>query len=260
MTAELSNVILLLIFEVFIFFSSVRLLYFATKKFQAKILDAELVLSWVSIGIILNVIIVTFFSFSLNNGLVQYVLTSLIVLISLHINKKTELIIYKEYLVKTFNSVVKNLLDWKILLIFSFLIPFIALSIRPMMGYDSLLLMNSILEYTFNQTDPYARTMMGVPTWDLAYLPSIIISNSDSFFWVNSFKPLIIIGLGTYLIGKELKLPKYLIWISVFSSLLFFNIWIGPHTFIGTLKKRLHSCCGIRNYSLFYFKIIKTEF
>jgi len=88
MTAEISNVILLLIFEVFIFFSSVRLLYFATKKFQAKILDAELVLSWVSIGIILNVIIVTFFSFSLNNGLVQYVLTSLIVLISLHINKK----------------------------------------------------------------------------------------------------------------------------------------------------------------------------
>jgi len=105
-----------------------------------------------------------------------------------------------------------------------------------MTGYDSILLLNSMLEYTFNQTDPYTRTMMGVPTWDLAYLPSIIISNSDSFFWVNSFKPLIIIGLGAYLIGRELKLPKYLIWISVFSALLFFKMWLGPHNFIGTLK------------------------
>jgi len=122
MTAELSNVIFLLVFEVFIFFSSVRLLYFTTKKFQSKIIDAELVLSWVSIGIILNVIIVTIFSFSLNNGLVQYVLTSFIIFILLHINKKPELVIYKDYLVKTFNSVFKKLLDWKILLIFSLLI------------------------------------------------------------------------------------------------------------------------------------------
>jgi len=236
MTAELSNVIFLLVFEVFIFFSSVRLLYFTTKKFQSKIIDAELVLSWVSIGIILNVIIVTIFSFSLNNGLVQYVLTSFIIFILLHINKKTELVIYKDYLVKTFNLVFKKLLDWKILLIFSLLIPFIALAIRPVTGFDSLLLMNSMLEYTFNQIDPYTRTMMGVPTWDLAYLPSIIISNSDSFFWVNSLKPLIIIGLGTYLIGKELKLPKYLIWISIFSSLLFFKIWLADNTFIGSIK------------------------
>ena len=57
MTAEISNIIFLIIFEVFIFFSSVRLLYFATKKFQSKILDAELVLTWVSIGIILNVLL-----------------------------------------------------------------------------------------------------------------------------------------------------------------------------------------------------------
>jgi len=245
MTAELSNAIFLFIFELFIFFASVRLSYIATKNFQNKILDAELVLSWVSIGIILNVIIVTVFSFSLNNGLVQYVLTSFIIFILLHVNKKPELVIYKDYLVKTINSIFKKLLNWKLLLIFSLLIPFIAITIRPITGYDSLLLLNSMLEYTFNQINPYTRTMMGVPTWDLAYLPSIIISNSDSFFWVNSFKSLIIIGLGTYVIGRELKLPKNLIWISIFSSILFFKIWIGGQTFIGSIKNDYILAAGV---------------
>jgi len=64
----------------------------------------------------------------------------------------------------------------------------------------------------------------------------MIISSSDNFFWLNSFPPLIIIGVVTYLIGREIKLPKYLIWISIFSSILYFKIWVTFGGNIGTLK------------------------
>jgi len=99
MTADISNIILLIIYESFIIFSSIRITYFVTKKFQDKLLAAELIAAWISIGLVLNFIIPSIFSFLQYNGIIQYLLTSFLIVLILHIDKKSQLIIYKNYLV-----------------------------------------------------------------------------------------------------------------------------------------------------------------
>ena len=219
MMADLINIILLIGFEFFIFLSSIRLTYFITKKYDKKFLDAELIIVWVSINLGFNFIITSIFSFVQFNGPIQYIVTSLVIFSILHINKKFELKTYKDFLINTFNNIFEKILDWKVLIIIIILLPVILYSIRPIGSTDSLVLMNYLMDWSFNQYDPYTRAWSYVPLWELSYLPQLIISNSDNFFWLNSFKPIIIVGLGTYLIGRELKLPSNLIWISVFLSL-----------------------------------------
>jgi len=236
MVVDISDIILLIIYESFIIFSSIRITYFVTKKFQGKILTAELVVAWISIGLVLNFIISSIFSFLQYNGIMQYLLTSFLIVLILHIDKKSQLIIYKNYLAKTFNSIYTKMFDWKIIIIVSALVPLILFSMRPISDADSLVFLNRMFEYIFNASTPYSSAWNYVPVWELSYLPAMIVTSSDNFFWLNSFKPLIIIGIASYLIGREIKLPKYLILISIFSSILFFKIWITGAGNIGTLK------------------------
>jgi len=236
MAVDISNIIFLIIYEFFIIFSSIRITYFFTRNFDEKILVAENLIAWISIGLILNLIIVSIFSFLQFNGIIQYLLTSFSIVLILHLDGKSCLIIYKNYLMKMFNSIFNKMLDWKIIVIFAALIPVILFSMRPVSDFDSLVFLNRIFYYMFNDLTPYARPSGYVPVWELSYLPHMIVSSSDNFFWLNSFKPLIIIGLATYLIGKEIKLPKYLIWISIFSSILYFKIWITAAGSVGSLK------------------------
>lgn len=234
--ADISNILLLIIYEFFIIFSSVRITYLFTKNFNEKILASENVLSWIIIGLILNFLIVSFFSFLQYNGIIQYLLASFLIVFVLHIDKKSQFITYKNYLLKTFNSFFNKMLDWKIIVIVLALLPLILYSMRPVSDFDSLNSLNFMFNYMFNDLTPYSSAWNYVPLWELSYLPAMTISQSDNFFWLNSFKPLIILGLATYLIGREIKLPKNLIWLSIFSSILFFKIWITVSGSIGTLK------------------------
>jgi len=255
MAADISNIILLIIYEFFIIFSSVRITYLFTKKFNEKILVAENVIAWITIGLILNIIIVSIFSFLQFNGIIQYLLASFSIVVILHIEKKSQLIIYKNYLLKTFNSTFNKMLDWKIIVIVSALLPVILFSMRPLSDFDSLNLLNYMFPYITNENIPYTSAWNYVPLWELSYLPTMIISKSDNFFWIISFMPLMIIGLTTYLIGREINLPKYLIWISIFSSILYFKIWITASGSIGSLKNDYIFAAGV---VLIIYSIIRS--
>lgn len=93
-----------------------------------------------------------------------------------------------------FNSIFNKMFDWKIIVIVSVLIPLILYSMRPLSDFDSVLTLNFMFDYMFNKITSYSSAWNYVPLWDLSYLPTMIISKSDNFFWLNSFKPLIIIG------------------------------------------------------------------
>jgi len=217
-------------------FSSIRFFYLISKNYTEKILDAELVIIWISIGVIFNFIIPTFFSFIQYNGIAQYLGTAALIALILHLNVKSEFTVYKKYLSTKFNSISKKMLDWKVLVIFAVLLPVLLWTLRPPGNFDAMGLMNFMLDWMNNLSIPYERAHHYVPVWELAYLPSMVISNSDSFLWFNSLKPIIILGLGTYLIGRQIQLPKYLIWISVFSAILYSQIWIIGPTVGGSLK------------------------
>jgi len=244
MAAEIINIIILICYEVLILFSCIRLTYFVTKRYQKKIAIPELVLIWTSLNLVLNFTIPSIFSFIQFNGIIQYLVTAVLIFSVLHINKKSELKIYKENILKIFNNIFVKIVEWKVLVIVILLLPFTLFSLRPVSDTDSLSVLNFLLEWYFNQNNPYFRAWEYVPVWELAYLPSLVISNSDNFFWLTSFKPMIILGLGTYLIGRELKLPTNFVWISVLGTLVFFNFWFSGSN-MGTLKNDFIFASGI---------------
>jgi len=244
MVVDFSGIIFLTIFEFLILLSSIRFFYLITKNYENKV-DAESVISWISFSLILTIIITSFFSFIQNNGIVQYLTVVALFTLILHVNKKSELSVYKKYLVNTFTNIFGKILNWKTIIIISALLPVLFISMRPIDSYDSLYFLTFMLDWSFNQEIPYVRGFDYPPIWELSYIPSIILTKSDNFFWINSVKPLILIALGTYLIGREIKFPKFLIWASIFSSVLYFQFWLDTANSIGTIKNDVIVAAGI---------------
>jgi len=255
MPAEIPNIIILIGYEFFILFSSVRLTYLITLKYEKKFPILELLIAWISFSLVFNFVIPSIFSFLQFNGIIQYFIASLLIFSILHLIKKSDLKIYWDFLSSTLKNISANLLEWKVLFIILAILPFVLFSVRPTSNTDSLFMLDFIIDWNLNQNDPYTRAWYFVPLWDLSYLPHLTISNSDNFFWLNSFKPLIIIGLGTYLIGREIKMPSHLIWISLLASLLFFKIWLYGSN-MGTLKNDYIFAAG---FVLVIYSLIRSS-
>jgi len=242
LTAELTNITFFFIFEFFVLFTGIRIIYLITKNIKKNFSEVELVICWIATSLIISSIIPTFFSFLKFNGIWQYLVFSAIICLILHLSNKSELGKYKNFLVHTFNIIFGYLSDWRPLLIIGIILPFILVVIRPTNVVDDLYFMNYAFDWMLNQETPYENPYHYVVAWEISFLPSMVITSTDNFLWLNSFKALLIISLGTYLIGKTIKLPKYLIWISVFSSILFFQYW---YFWLGTLKNDLIFAVGI---------------
>jgi len=243
MPADLINILLFFIFEFFVFFSGIRIVYLFTQNYK-KNSNIEIILAGISISLIITSLVPTIFSFMQFNGIWQYLLFSLSIFLILHLGKKSNLINYKNFLYNVFKNIISNILDWKVLIIIGAALPFIVIVIAPTSLTDDLFTMNYTFDWMSNQETPYERAYRYVPLWEISFLPSMVITSTDNFLWLNSFKTLILIGLGTYLIGRTIGFPKYLTWISVFSSLLFFKFWYIETT-LGTLKNDFIFAVGV---------------
>jgi len=243
MPADVYSIILFFIFELFVFFSALRIVYLFTQN-NKKNSNIEIILAGISISFLITSLVPTILSFMKFNGIWQYLIFSLLILIILHIGKKSQLTNYKNFLYDFLKNTLIFLMDWRVLVIIGILLPFIFLNIKPTHLSDDLYALNFAFDWMFNLETPYERAFKYVTHWEISFLPSMVITSTDNFLWLNSFKAVILIGLGTYLIGKTINIPKYLTWLSVFSSLLFFNFWyIG--TTIGTLKNDFIFAVGI---------------
>jgi len=254
MSADFPSIVLFIIFEFLILLSSIRFFYLITKNCKNTV-DAESIISWISFSLIITILIASLLSFSQNNGVIQYLTIAVLITIILHINKKSELLFYLNYLVKTFTNIFMKILNWKTIIIISALLPVLFITMKPIDSADSLYFLTFMLDWSYNQEIPYVRGYDYPPVWELSYIPSIVLTTSDNFFWVNSFKPLIIVALGTYLIGREIKLPNLIIWASVFSSVLYFQFWVEMAASISTLKNDVIFAAGI---ILLIFSMIRS--
>lgn len=259
LVAAVPETLFFIFYEICILFSSMRLVYFISIKTKKVFSNSELIIGWTSLSIILSVIISTIFSFIESNGAFEYIITSVFLVSLLHIGKKSELSIYWKNLHSTFYDIVKNTLNWRIITIFSLTLPLVLGMMRPLSDPDSTWLANYMLGWAFNQSTPYSNWADYVPMWQLSYMPSMIITHTDNFLWFNSLKPLIIIGLGTNLIGREIGLSKNLRWMTIFTGILYFVIWQSWGD-IGTLKDDYILAGGLILIVLAILRTIRKDF
>jgi len=224
---EITGILFYFVFETLIFFSSIRITYLILKNKKTHPFLEESLILWISLSILISITIASTFSFLTSNGTIQYLSTALILFVVLHLSTRSSLRIYWKYVISCINHVTKNILSLKSILLITILVPFILISLRPVFETDSLLFLNYMLEWKFNEITPYTRAWDLIPTWEVFYLPSLVITNSDNFFWLNSIKPFLILFIGTYLIGKQIKLPNNLALVTAYSSILFFKFWVS---------------------------------
>lgn len=142
---------------------------------------------------------------------------------------------------------------------FAIVLPIIIMGMRPIDETDSIFELNYILEWAFNHATPYSMLNYTNSFWQSSFVPSLVLSHSDHFFWINSVSAVILIALAIYSVGKEVGLPKILGWFVALSSFLFFELWVNPSG-AGTLKEDMIFAAGVIMLVLASVKIIKSNF
>jgi hypothetical protein len=119
----------------------------------------------------------------------------------------------------------------------------LAFTIRPIENVDSLANLHSVMGWVQNKTTPYEYANYYVPFWELSYVPALVLTHSDVFYWFNSLKPVLLLALLMFLIARELELPDRLaIW--TIAALLFFpHLWLGPSG-VSTIKNDMICAAG----------------
>ncbi|MCV0393506.1 MAG: hypothetical protein K5790_09505 [Nitrosopumilus sp.] len=259
MTFDIVHIFLYFIFEFLLFFTSIRLIFLITKNSQKEIHKSELVTLWLISTIILSISIASLFSFLHFNGELQYMLSALTILIISHIDKKINLKNYYKEISSLVVSFIDKFLNWKAIVVFSLVLPVILFVIRPIDEADSSQVLNYMFDWLLNETNPYIITARGPGYWELAYLPSLVITNNDSFFWITSFKPFFIIVTVSYLVGRAIGLPNRLNWFTVFSCSMFFILWFRTSG-VSTLKADLLLGAGVILFAFAILRVMRGDF
>jgi len=220
-------------------------MYILLESRLEKVSKKEFILTSIAISIVISSMISTVFSFLKYNGIEEYFIAASVLIVTLHLTKIPNLKKYGSFILSYFDATSTILFNWKSIVIFSLLLPFLLMAIRPFDETDSMFNSNFMLNWIFNQTTPYVMANNYVPTWELTYVPSWVIVHADWFFWLSSIKPVIIIGVGTYLIGYKIGLPRILNYSTVFTGIIFFLFWVDLPSGISTLKNDAIFAAGI---------------
>jgi len=119
----------------------------------------------------------------------------------------------------------------------------LTLSIRPVQEVDSLYNLHYAMGWVANKTTPYLFAYNYVPFWELSFLPGLVLTRSDLFFWYNSLKPVLLLALVLFLIARELDLPDRFAIQTIPALLLFPHLWLGPSG-VSTIKNDMISAAG----------------
>jgi len=237
MSVDIGTILIFLFYEILVFFASIRLFYIIVSKTNYSISMEKSIIGWISISILLSVSIASFFSFMKFNGQFQYVIVALSILVLVHTLQKSNLSDYFIYLKNSLYNISKCSFNWRIVIIFIILLPMLWWGLKPSSSTDTLDFLNPTIAWSKNEITPYSNWANYIPFNQLSWVPSIVISSSDNYFWLSMIKPIILLGIVTYAIGTELKLNRNIIWLSIFSSLLFYRIWLGWGPAFGSIKE-----------------------
>jgi hypothetical protein len=105
-------------------------------------------------------------------------------------------------------------------------VPVILTGFRPVEEIDSINYLHYLIDWMGNRGNPYDFANYYVPFWELSFLPSWTVTRLDVFFPLVALKPVILMGLGLWLIGRELEVPETLLAWTVFGALAMRHYWL----------------------------------
>lgn len=256
---DLSGTLLFVIFESCIMFSSIRVSYQINRTTQHSGVFEKFIF-WGSFFILISYAIPAIFTFVHLNERIVYLLISVILASILHITiRKQDWKDYKHYILSGFNFIAKCITTWRIVIPLLLLLPVILTAMQPTEEGDSLNVSRYIFSWFSNVENPYFNQANFPSFWELTYMPSLVVAHSDDFFWLASIFPVILVFLTSYRIGVEIKLPKMVNYVVVFSGILFFQFWL-TQSGVGTLKNDMLYAAGIVLIAYSIIKIINVRF
>jgi len=121
----------------------------------------------------------------------------------------------------------ENLLLLSIFLLFA---PLLFMSLGPPRDGDSLWIINNVYDWSQNIRSPYDPMFSGT-MWEIGYLPSTLLTQSDYFWpWIN-LQALFVISLASITLARILGINPLLATISTTSSLSVYYFWFFPGPF-----------------------------
>jgi hypothetical protein len=115
------------------------------------------------------------------------------------------------------------------------LAPLALLSFRPVEEIDSINYLHYLIDWMANRATPYTFSTNYVAFWELSFLPAWVVTRVDLFFPLIALKGVALLGLGAWLVGRELGLRRELLLWTVFGCLAMRYCWFG-YSGVPTLK------------------------
>ena len=120
-------------------------------------------------------------------------------------------------------------------IIAALVLPLVLLSFKPVEEIDSINYLHYLIEWMANRATPYTFATNYVAFWELSFLPSWTVTGVDLFFPILALKAVLMMGLGLWLVGRELGLPQRLLLWTVFGSVTMRHFWY-EYSGVPTLK------------------------
>jgi hypothetical protein len=125
----------------------------------------------------------------------------------------------------------------------SWLVLLLLLAVRPISEPDSLYNLHFVFEWLENRTTPYYFAYHYVPFWELSYLPALAIVRSDLLYWVQSLKPVLLLGASLAMLARELDLRRQMAAIAIAAGMAFPHLWFQPSG-VSTIKNDMIVAAG----------------
>jgi hypothetical protein len=113
--------------------------------------------------------------------------------------------------------------------------PLVLLSFKPVENIDSINYLHYMIDWMANRTTPYTFATGYGPFAEMSFAPSWMVTRVDLFFPLIALKSVLLVGLGAWLVGKELGVRRDALMVTVLGSLAMRHYWF-QHSGVPTLK------------------------
>ena len=135
-------------------------------------------------------------------------------------------------------------------------VPLVLLSFKPVEEIDSINYLHYLIEWLSNRATPYSFATNYVAFWELSFAPVWMVTRVDWFFPLLALKALVLMGLGLWLVGDELRVTRKLLPGVIVTSLAMQHYWFGPSG-VPTLKNDAMHGAGFVLLTLVILRAVK---
>ena len=236
MLTAIASTALFLFWEIAILFAAARIAQATSRDVKSP--GEEFFAVTVSVAMLIEGIVASAISFARANSIPAYAAVAVLCLIC-----SARRAVVAEFLTR-----LRGLSLWQFRISAAVLlaaaIPLFFLTLKPIDEPDSANYLHFLLEWRAGRSTPYNFSTYYVAFGTSRFLPALVLSRTDWFFGFIALEPVLLLGLGLYLVAAELEIPLRLRLWSVAAALALQHLW-GPHSGVGTLKADSVHAAGV---------------